>query len=171
LCDIRETLAVQGNAIDWKVFVAVVDSWNASKGVYLALKLASELVDADVPEVVLAALEPHDFDRRALVWAESQLFCLTPPLSTNFNRLMRKGTPVERLQSLWEALFPDPAVMTMVYGVPLRSWRLVLLYPYHAMTRFTRYWGHALNWLKRDPRRVQEVDSRLNLLDWLGIKG
>lgn len=170
LCDIREVMAVQGSQIDWQAFPAAVDSWNARKGVYLALRLASELLGANVPPEIVATLEPPDFYPRALEWAQVELFRQTRTLSTNFSRLMRKGTPVERLRALWTALFPSPAVMSMVYGVSPRSWRLVGLYPYNAITRLTSYWRHALDLLKHDPQRIQEADSSLNLLDWLGIK-
>ena len=171
LCDIREVLAVLGGQIDWQAFIVAVDSWNARKGVYLALSLASELLGADVPPEVLTALEHLSFSPMALKWAHVQLFRQTPSLSSNFNRLMRKGTFFERLISFWTAMFPAPRVMASVYRVSPHSWRLVGLYPYNAVTRLTSYWRYALDLLKRDPQRIQEADSSLNLLDWLGIKG
>jgi len=171
LVDIAEVLKVQGRDLNWPTFTEAADAWNARKGVYLALRLAVDLLGADVPPAALAALQPPGFDPRALEWAQMQLFRRTPTLSSNFNRLVRRGTPGERLQALGAALFPPPAVMGMVYGVAPRSWRMAGLYPYNAVTRVTGYWRHALTLLKHDPQRVQEADSSLNLLDWLGIKG
>ncbi len=171
LCDICEVLIVQGDKLDWKAFIREVVEWNALKGVYLTLRLSSELLGAKVPGEVLAELEPPDFDPQAINWAEMQLFRSTPTLSANFSRVMRKNTPLERLRALQTALIPSRLIMSNIYSVSPQSWRLVWLYPYNVVTRLTSYWRHTLDIVKQDPQRIQEADSNLNLLDWLGIKG
>ena len=167
LCDVREVLAVQGEQIDWGAFVLSTERWNARKGVYLALQLTRELLGAIIPDAVLEALKPDENDPQTLTWAHVQLFRTTPTLSVNFNRLMRKGTPGERLTALWTALFPSPEVMSRIFGIDPNSSRLPWLYFINAVTRFTSYWRHALALLVHNDQRTQEADSSLNLQDWL----
>ncbi len=73
-CDIAAVIERYGAELDWAVVVERAQRWRWERGVYLALRLAADLVGAAVTESVLSALRPADLSETVLATARSQLF-------------------------------------------------------------------------------------------------
>ena len=73
LCDIAELLRRFGDTLDWEAAQQRAHDWGAGHALYLTLRLAREMLGAAVPTLLLAALQPADFDSRYLVWARARL--------------------------------------------------------------------------------------------------
>lgn len=72
--DIRRTIENLGDQIRWERLKAICLEWKATKAAYVALALAKEMLDADVPADFLADLKPPDFSDQFTEAARSQLF-------------------------------------------------------------------------------------------------
>lgn len=72
VCDLAAVLRHHRAELDWVAIQARAVAWRAGKGVYVALRLACELVQAGVPPSVLEALRPDDFDEQGYALARER---------------------------------------------------------------------------------------------------
>jgi hypothetical protein len=63
-CDLAEIIA--RHTLDWNAVAERAHRWNGAAGTYLALRLTRDRLGAAVPDEVLAALKPAEFDERLL---------------------------------------------------------------------------------------------------------
>ena len=89
-CDISEILQHDGGGMDWGLVQRRTHEWGIEKCVYLTLKLTRELLGVALPEELMEALKPNDFDERFVALARDQIF----------SRRLRTGPPL----SLWPAV-------------------------------------------------------------------
>jgi len=167
LCDIREVTALHRGSLDWDGILTRAIDWHAARGVYLALRLAADLLDAPVPAEMLKHLQPADYSDEVLDWARARIFQETPPLSDNFIALMQGSKQKGRWRAFWEAMLPAPETMSRLYGVPQGLWRVYLKYPIHWWDRIRRYGGRAEMLLRGDPRLSGEAAAQQRLAEWL----
>lgn len=73
-CDIAATIDACGADIDWAALVRRARDWNWTRGAYLALRLARDIVGAGVPADVLRQLAPADVDDELLDIASTLVF-------------------------------------------------------------------------------------------------
>jgi hypothetical protein len=69
LCDIAETTKYFGDKIDWTKIANISSAWGMEAGCYLVLSLATELLDAPVPNGFLNDIKPADFNMEVINWA------------------------------------------------------------------------------------------------------
>ena len=74
LCDIFETIQHYGTEIDWKQVKLRCQQWGIEKCVYLTLKLARDFLGTALPDDLLKAIQPTDFDERFMTLAKEQIF-------------------------------------------------------------------------------------------------
>lgn len=72
--DIGMAIGFFDGKLDWDAIADRAARWNWSKGVYLTLELARELVGARIPDDVLAKLKPADLDTAIIQEVRQQLF-------------------------------------------------------------------------------------------------
>ena len=169
LCDLDEVLHKYKDELDWDEIIQVCHEWEAEQGTYLALRLVEDLLGAEVPGNVMAALRPSDWNEKILEWAKRNLFQVTPVLSENYIRVMHSRR-LER--KIWRANpWTVPVPCHYGHGIwnPSDSWRTIARYPYHAFTRIQKYWRHAWDLLRGDQLQADESKSDQSLRDWLGI--
>jgi hypothetical protein len=167
LVDLDRALAKEGPGIDWPAFIHTCRTWQAQRGTYLTLRLMDDVLETHVPAHVLSALRPPNWTEQPLEWARVHLFQTEPVLSEYFTDLIYGTNPWERFSALLKGLFPSRGLMSMIYGIPTHSWRIVALYPRHAISRITRYWGHAGQFMRGDRRQEFESKSDIALREWL----
>jgi hypothetical protein len=97
-CDIAATVDRCGTGIDWEIVVRQTRDWHWTRGVYLALRLAHDLVGARVPADVFRTLTPADFDHELLETASTQIF--DPPVSPTVAQLVVEKRVATRLGRL-----------------------------------------------------------------------
>ena len=167
LCDIREVTALHRGSLDWDDIVMHAQDWHAARGVFLALHLAANLLDAPVPAEVLGRLRPADYSDEVLELARRRVFQEQPPLSDNFIALMQGGAQKGRWRAFWDAMLPPPEAMRRLYGLPPGLWAALLKYPGHWWDRIRRYGGRAQTLLRGDPRLSGEAATQQRLTEWL----
>jgi hypothetical protein len=169
-CDIAETICRHRDTLDWRRIIERARRWRAERGVYLALRLANELVGAAVPGDVLDDLRPATFDETLLTAASAQILDGTQASEVisrhvaSFSasaRLSRKGGIVLR------RLFVSRLELARLYGVAADSPWIYL----YSMVRFkdllARNWRIARALLRRDPRVVLTAGRKARLATWL----
>lgn len=170
LCDLAVVLEQMAGSLDWRGLQETCMRWQAERGVYLALRLAQDLLGAHLPEHVLEGLRPADWNEAALDWARVRLFQSDPILSENYNRMLHGSSLREKIAALFTGLFPSRQVMSMLYGIQPGSWHIWLRYPLHAATRIWKYKGYAARLAGGDEEQAIESRADLALQDWLKIE-
>lgn len=155
--------------LEWQQMISICREWQAEKGTYIAFRLASELLNTNIPENVLEELRPSDWTEQALDWAKIQLFQENPVLSESYIRLMSSTNAGDKIKALTKAFFPSREVLAMEYGLSTVSGIIVLRYPDYIITRIRKYCGYAWKLLHGDTTQQVETTSDQALRDYLGI--
>jgi len=170
--DILEVVRHYRDTIDWDQVVRRAQQWRIGKYAYLTLRLARELLAADIPVAVIAALEPADFPPEVVTWARTCIF--TPEIDTSVSPSMAKLWTSGRLKAkfmlLLRVLCPPRAAMARIYRMPPDSTRIYLYYPLRWVDLLLRYGRHAWGLWRRDHHTRDElraVSERTALADWL----
>jgi hypothetical protein len=120
-CDIAEI--VRAVAVDWDALIERATRWNIGAGTYLVLRLARELLDAPIPEHVLAALAPRDFDPRLL-----QIALRGTVESSRAGRLRHARGVLGKLRAAKDLVFVGRDQLADAHNVPRSSPLVYTLY-------------------------------------------
>jgi hypothetical protein len=170
--DIREVARHYRNAIDWDLLVRRAQHWGIGKYVYLTLRLVHELLDADIPIPLLAALEPPGFSPDVLVWARTSIFlsesdvAVTPSMA----RLWTARRLRAKFGVLLGILYPSRTALARNYQAPPDSVRIYLYYPLRWADILLRHGCHAWRLWRGDHHAHDELratSERIALKDWL----
>jgi hypothetical protein len=173
ICDIAGTIRCYGDEIDWMQVRQRACEWGARKYVYLTLRLARELVDAEVPDEALDSLRPEGFDPQVIVWAKTQIFAdgrENPPLSPNLARMWGSKRLWEKATLLLKRAVPSPKVMARMYPVPPDSKWIYLYYPVLWRDLLWRNGRSAWGLLRHDDAMVglaEQENQKTALREWL----
>jgi len=170
LCDILETIRHYQNKIDWTQVEHRASQWNAKKPVYLTLRLAKELLAANVPDELLNALKPKTFDERLMVCANEQIFAKGNDTTNTLQYSNLKGLlPEQKGKSFWGISIPktlSPTTIAKIYNLPQNSWRIYLYYPIRLTYLFLKYGYKLLRLLYHREERVK-LGEKYTLVKWL----
>jgi hypothetical protein len=72
-CDIAEVVRRFRQDLYWEQVVSRASGWRANQFIYVPLRIAQQLLGADVPETIMKALVPDDFDDRLVEAAITHL--------------------------------------------------------------------------------------------------
>ena len=174
LWDIREVSRHHRGALDWDVVVRRAQQWGIGRYVYLTLRLAHELLAAEIPGATLAALQPPGFTPEVVGWAKICVF--TPEQNSSVSPSMAKLWTSRRLAAkltvLRQTLYPSRMTMTRIYRVPAGSPRIYLYYLVRWADLLFRYGRHAWGLWRGDHRTQHELramSERAALGEWLGV--
>ncbi len=135
LYDIAETIRHFGKEIDWRQVLRRGEQSGEAKCAYLTFRLARELLGAAVPDDLMNAIKPGNFDERFMLLARERIFAYgqwnSEGLSAFPNivqfwgsaRLLNKGTLLLR------RAFPSRREMARRYPAPSDSLRIYFYYP------------------------------------------
>ena len=126
-CDIAETIHRFNSTIDWQAVVEQAIAGKLQRGVYLTLRLAKEMIGADVPAVVLEKLQPGDCTGTLIETARSQVFaCRSVPSS--FAELLESGSVWTKLRIFLQRVFLPRATIASLYSLPADSAKIYVFY-------------------------------------------
>ncbi len=169
-CDLAAVLRHHRAELDWAAIKGRAVGWRAGKGVYVALRLACELVQAEVPPTALEALRPDNFDGQGYALAcEQASFIEAEPTGTGneldwprFRVLVQGTTTVSfagKLKFLVRTAFPSREHMTIYmaqfHSLPLTGHRRYTCY----LTRALDLTGRCLRLLRYGATHRQETDA------------
>jgi len=170
LCDILETIRHYQNEIDWTQVEHRASQWNAKNFVYLTLRLAREILAAEVPDELLNALKPKKFDERLMVCANEQIFTKGNDTANTLHWGSLKGLLPERQgKSFWGISMPrtlSPTTIAQRYKLPQNSWKIYLYYPIRLTELFLKYGYKLLRLLYHREERVK-LGKKYTLVKWL----
>jgi hypothetical protein len=176
LYDIAETIRCYGNEIDWKQLQLRSEQSGDAKCVYLTLRLARELSGASVPDELMKAIKPGDFDERFMLLARERIFANghwhSEGLSKFPNivhlwgsrRLLNKGALILR------RIFPSLEEMARMYPAPSDSLRIYCYYPVRIKDLLLRHGRRIWQLLRRNEgvRGLAKQENDMTpLKDWL----
>ena len=169
-CDIAETIRCYGDNISWEHVRQRADQWRWRRGVYLALYLAREFVDAAVPDEVLHGLKPADFGETIVAAAKEQVFtdkAMAVALSTNLAPLWGPKRLWDKAVYLFKILFPPTQVMSTKYSASPDSPRIYLYYPVRLRDLLVRHGPMTWRLLRGDREMTPLAERKNTLWDWL----
>jgi hypothetical protein len=165
-CDIAETIHRFRAIVDWTVVVerAIARKWQ--RGVYLALRLAKEMVEADVPAFVLEKLRPQDGIGIPVETAYFQTFS-RKSVPESFARLLEsKGSGV-RLKIFLRRVFLPRATIAYLYSLPADSAKIYIFYLRRFFDVLRRH-GKTLRKFHQKDAFTQALAERTNAISkWL----
>jgi hypothetical protein len=172
VCDISESIRYYCDEIDWTQVRHRAVQWRVGKYVYLALRLARDLVGAAVPEAVLDSLRPADLDPRVVAWTGAQIIPdeLIPSPSEHLAQLCGPKRLREKAALLLKTACPPPRVMARLYPASHGSKRIYLYYPVRWKDLFLKYGRSAWRLLRRDDAMMllaEREDQKTALRKWL----
>jgi hypothetical protein len=175
-CDISEILQHGGGGMDWSLLLRRTREWGIGKCVYLTLKLTRELLGVALPEGVMEALKPNDFDERFVTLARDQIFLrrlrTKPPLSMLPARARFWGSARlrDKLFLFLKGIFPPREVMAHLYPPPAASIRIYFYYVVRVRDILRVHGRDVWRWLRRDEEMqayAKEGKDLTTLKDWL----
>jgi hypothetical protein len=143
--DLAATIRHYGPDLDWALVERRARRWRAERCVYLALRLAVELLAAAVPEGLLQALRPDALDPHLVAWAREQTVTGPGPDLPQLHNLARVGQAAglrDQVATFLRIVFPSPGALAAIYGLPPASRRVFLYYPVRLWDLVHKY-GHV----------------------------
>ena len=171
-CDLAVVLRHYQAELDWSVVRKRAVEWRADLGVYVALRLARDLVQAEVPMVALEALRPADFREADYAQAQEHALSVDKEVHAEENHLdlprfrtLVTGTTeasfVGKLKFLARTAFPShdhmAVYMEQFHHLPLTGHRRYTCY----LTRALDLTGRGLSLLRYSAVHRQETSTRI----------
>jgi hypothetical protein len=169
-CDIAETIAHFGPALDWQIMAEQATRWGWQRGVYLALRLAKEMAGADVVADILERLRPADMTEAVLETALAQVFtdksfAISVPLP--FAELLESRHIISKIRIFWQRVFLPRAIIAQQYSIPKDSIKIFAYYPRRLVDVLRRH-GHTLkNYQQNDASLRALTERRNHIAHWL----
>ena len=175
ICDLAATLHHHREELDWLQIQSRAAEWRAGKCVYVALRLASELMSAEVSPAALATLRPESFAERWYTIAHEQVLLAgveSPPddveLALSPAGALAEGVTGTRLvgkvRFILRIAFPPRdhmvAYMAQFHSLPLTGHRQYTCY----LTRACDWGGHGFRLLCYGATHRQETAVRARQL-------
>lgn len=176
LYDIFETIRYYGKEIDWKQVQLRGEQSGEAKCVYLTFRLARELSGASVPDDLMKAIKPGDFDERFIVLAKERIFAYGHwdsdglSLSRNIAQIWRSKRLLNKATLLLRRGFPSLKEMARMYPAPSDSIRIYFYYPVRIkdlLLRYGRQVWRLFGWNEGMRNLARQVNDVTPLKDWL----
>jgi hypothetical protein len=175
-CDISEILQHSGGGMDWGLVQRCTREWGIGKCVYLTLKLTREFLGVALPEGLMKALKPGDFDERFVALARNQIFSRRPrsgpPLSMwpAVARFWGSARLRDKVSLFFKGFFLPREAMARIYPPPADSIRIYFYYVVRLRDLLRVYGCDVWRWLRRDEEMqafAKEGKDLTTLKDWL----
>ncbi len=170
LCDIAETINRYRETLNWDKLAQRARQWKWDRGVYLAFRLAKELVGAAVPEDVLQNLQPAVFDESLLVTAQTHIYTdqkMARVVSPRLARLWRAPNPIDKISEFLRVIFLPKIVIASMYGISPSSLRLYFYYAIRLKDVLLKYWRVTLGLYRGDSTLTAIAYRKTTLGKWL----
>jgi hypothetical protein len=145
LCDVAETIRRLQREMDWQQVAQRAREWGATRHVGLMLQLARSMLDAGVPDAVLAQLVPGGIPRCILDAARDSVLTRSSHMETIplFRRLGARSLG-ERARLARERAFLSRDELAVVYPAARTSRHLYLYYARRLLAVIRTYFSHVI---------------------------
>ena len=155
--------------------VKCAEEWGVSHSVFLTLLLAKELVGANVPQEILIALSPPDFDPKFKEWAINQIFSestkIAQDLSPHFWEIFQPSSVLEKVKTFKKVLIPSSEFISQKYDTVSGTTKNRLYYFVRFKDHIFRYTKALLKILFRDRamrEHMEKIRRDYEVREWLG---
>jgi Uncharacterised nucleotidyltransferase len=172
-CDITQVISLYGKSLDWGLLIKRAKQWDWQRGVYLALRVARRLIEAEIPDEPLERLKPASFDETLLPTAISQIFTdksFAHSLAPHLARIMGDTTWWAKLRGFQRRLFISKTSLAKSYSLSPSSPKIYWFYLVRLKDLLHNHLGNALRLLNKDTQLTQLAGRTLTLMDWLSDK-
>ena len=175
-CDISEIIQHDGGGMDWGVVQRRTREWGIGKCVYLTLKLARELLGVALPEGLMEAFKPNDFDEGFVALARDQIFSrrlrTRPALSMRpaSARFWGSARLKNKVFLFLRGVFLPREAMALLYPPPADSIRIYFYYVVRLRDLLRVHGRDVWGWLRHDEEMqafAKEGKDLTTLKDWL----
>lgn len=170
LCDIDAIGRYFAATLDWAQVVARAQQWGWTRGIYLALQLAQDLLATPIPPAVLAALQSDDALTR-LVEATHGLRAgdatYSQRISYDFGQLWQEKQLHQKVRKMLQHIFLPRDLMASVYRISPHSPKLYLYYPLRIIDLLVRYSRVSYQLRRKGTAGRVIVQRRTRLVTWL----
>ena len=169
-CDIAQVIHHYGEALDWEIVLQRSATWGWERGVYLAWRVAQELVEAAVPREVLCQLKPPTFEEEIVVTAKNQLFADRTTMRSvgrKLAQLMGRGNLWASLRDFYQSVFVPQVVLAKQYSVSPDSPKIYLYYLLRFKDVLVRHGRTAWRLQRDDPEIAPLAGWTRDLSEWL----
>lgn len=165
--DIARVASHYRNEMDWPQVVGRAHEWGASRYVGLALQLARNMLDAEVPDDAVERLVPGGVDQRALATARQSVLAKTGYVQLMpFLDWLGAKSVVDMAALSWERVFQSREEMAVLYPGARESSHLFLYHGLRLRDAVRDYLYHTLRRV-RLAVRTRGRDPNAQLLNWL----
>ena len=167
-CDIAETIRHFGQDMDWKQIHARASEWRINTFVYVPLRLAQMLLGAQVPEWVMNALEPGDFDNRLLDAATAAVLedRVSAALFPAFFQLRQGKSLRKRATTMLKRVFSHTAIAGR-YALSPTSKKIYCHYPRRLKDTILEYGLELWRFVRLGRGVVAKAEGYSKLEEWL----
>lgn len=170
VCDVDRMIRRFASELDWNVIVERAQAWQWSRGGYLQLSLAVELLKTPVPPDVLRQLEPGGSNPQVFCAAATHLFVpkgTAQRVSSHMVSFWQEERAIDKVKGLLKSLFPSPAEMSIRYRVALYSPALWFYYPAY-LAYLARRWSRKVWGLWRGEQVIPRLSpDQYLVMKWL----
>ncbi len=173
ICDIARIIRYGQNNLDWPQVIDRAKRWQWERGIYLALRLAKELIGADIGEETLKQLQPIGFDEQIVTAARAQIFTdrkLALEVSPKLSRFRFSGRFIDKVREVWRSIFLPKSELANIYGVPINSRRLPFYYLVRVKDLLMRYGKMIFHLWGKDQTLSPIAQRKSILVNWLSGK-
>jgi hypothetical protein len=166
-CDIAELLACYEDNLDWAAVLERSERWGWGRGIYVALLLANNLVDAAIPVQVLAQLQPADIPVDIVDAAVLQVLTDSRVASTvtkHFANFLGHEGLMEKTGIFLDRIFLPRRIMAAKYPADHDSWKIYYYYPRRMFDVFRRLYRTFCKINRGDPELVH-LAERTRMID------
>ena len=170
ICDIAATINHYRDTLNWEKLAQRARQWKWDRGVYLAFRLAKELVGAAVPEEILQNLQPVVFDESLLIMAQRYMSVdqkIAHVVSPRLAQLWHASNPIDKMLELLRAIFLPKITIASMYGISPSSLRLYFYYAVRLKDILLKYWRVTLSLYRGDPMLISIAYPKAILGKWL----
>jgi hypothetical protein len=170
LVDIATVIRDAG-PIDWDAMVKTANAANAGPFVYAALRLARDVLGADVLVDALDALDRADSDEAVITIAKRYILTPSFDVSETMVEIQRTRGWRKRLALTLRSVFPSPARLREIYRLEPDSMLVWTLYPVRVANLLIRRGGLLARIAARTPSASSIIDrerDRRRIEEWAG---
>ena len=172
LCDIAETLRCYGKTLNWSVVLQRAQQWRSQRGVFLALRLARDCLSAPVPEAILSALCPANFDESHCTTAREQMLCprsgeASHGVSSFFTCMWQERRLADKLGILARRVFLRKIELAYFYNIEPGSLRIYWYYLVRLHDLLRRYSASVFRLIRGERQFSAFIQRKSALFTWL----
>ncbi|HYE73321.1 MAG TPA: nucleotidyltransferase family protein [Blastocatellia bacterium] len=170
LCDLDRAVRHYHDTLDWQLIKRRADEWNWSKGVYLMLYLARELMQTPIRDEILAGLKPFDFDNQITQNALAHLIAEKSHqewVTDDFAQLWDKTRLTNKARLVVKRLFPSAEEISIEYEVSRNTLTFWMYYLVRLKDLFIRWSSKVCRLWYRDKSITQVIKQNNALIKWL----